>query len=57
MGNIISWITDHWALIAGTIVVIVNEIFAWNPNLKQNSILQFLLRLKPPVAPPSVEQK
>lgn len=46
----IQWVQAHWALILSTLLVIVNEAIAWNPNLKQNSLIQLILRLSPPAS-------
>ncbi len=47
MGNVLNWVQAHWGLIVGTLVVLINEAIAWSPNLKSNSLIQFLLRLQP----------
>lgn len=48
--NIVAWMQAHWGLILGTVLVIINEAIAWNPALKQNSLIQLILKLTPPGA-------
>ncbi len=48
MGNALNWLQSHWALIVGTLVVVANELIAWAPGLKANSLIQFILRLQAP---------
>jgi len=40
---VVSWVQSHWVLIAGSAVAVINELFAWKPEWKSNSLLQFLL--------------
>lgn len=42
---VVNWVQSHWELIAGSAVVILNEIFAWKPEWKSNSILQFIVNV------------
>lgn len=48
MANVFQWVQAHWGLIVGSLVVIANEVIAWNPKLKANSFVQFVLGLKAP---------
>ncbi len=45
MQAIMDFITAHLAVIMGVLGLIINEVFAANPALKSNSLVQFLLNL------------
>lgn len=42
---VVNWVVAHEALLIGSALVALNEVFAWNPGLKSNSVLQFVWNL------------
>lgn len=51
-----DWLVSHSAVILSVLGLIVNEVFAANPNLKANSLVQFILSLVG-LVPKSLEGK
>lgn len=45
MSALWNFIVANQAYLLGLVALIVNEIFAANPNLKSNSLVQFILSL------------
>lgn len=42
MQNIISWVTTHQAMVGGSVVAILDLVFALIPGIQSNGILHFI---------------
>lgn len=48
-----QWFIDHWQMLLGGFLWIVNEVLAANPNWKSNSIVQLVLNVLKSMLPSS----
>lgn len=46
MASLMTFLSAHWiSMLSGFAIYVINEIFAWKPEWKSNSILQFFVNI------------
>lgn len=49
-----TWIIEHWQMLASSLLVVINEVIAYNDGWKSNSILQLIVNLLKSIVKPQI---